>query len=251
MFYGKFWEGIFVGAVGEKKSIQLSTDSETSFHPSWSWDNSKIFFWSTVGGNQNEFAFYAANKDGTNLTKTGKEHVDLRCSAVSESPSVLIAFSTNQSSVKLSNPGIFLFNPKEGSLERIVPKNQEAFIESPVFSPDGSRIAYLNIKRNSSFYSYLEVMVWNLDSKTTTALLGIKASGSLKFGYAWEDDLIPNLYWSPEGDRIIFTVPEGDPTTVPEQGIWNFYLVHSDGTNLKKITKPLRPLINHEVSWGK
>jgi Tol biopolymer transport system component len=237
--------------VGEGKSIQLSSDNENSFNTSWSSDGSKIFFWSTVDGNPNDFALFSVNKNGTGLIKLSLEKNNLRLSAVSESPTGLITFSTNQTSAKLPNTGIFLFDPTKGLLERIVPKSQGSFLESPVFSPDGSKIAYLNITRSDLVYTYMDVMVWNSDSKSPSKIVGIKASGSLKFDYLWEEDLTPNLVWSPDGNRILFTVPEGNSSLVPEKGVWNLYVINSDGTNLKKITNPSRQIVQFDVSWGK
>lgn len=97
----------------------------------------------------------------------------------------------------------------------------------------------------------MDVMIWRLDSKNLSKVVGIKASGSLKFDYLREEDLTPNLVWSPEGDRLVFTVPEGNPSLVPEKAVWNFYIVNLDGSNLKKITNPTRQITNYNLSWGK
>ena len=250
-FYDKFWEGIYVGSAGSQNSIKVSYDNENSFNPSWSFDGSKIFFWSSVDGNPYDYALCSVNKNGTDLSKLTHEKIDLKFSNISESPSGLLTFSTNKTSEKIPNAGIFLLDPKMGSLQRIIPKGQGSFLESPVFSPDGSKIAYLSVTRSDSKYSYMDVMVWNLSSKTKSKIIGLQASGTVKFDYLNNANPTPNLVWSPEGDRILFCVPEGNPLLVPEKPVWNFYVVNNDGANLKKVTKPSRQIEQYDLSWGR
>jgi len=124
VFYDKFWEGIYVGSVGESNSIRVSSSNENSFNPSWSADGTKIFFWSTVDGNPNDYILCSVNKNGTDLTKLTHDKIDIKCSEASESSSGLLTFSINQTSAKMPNAGIFILDPNKGSIERIVPKGQ-------------------------------------------------------------------------------------------------------------------------------
>lgn len=235
--------GIHVCPTSISDSRLITSPTWHCFNPGWSLDGSKIYFWNKITAGKNEFALFTIDKNGTGLTKLTSDKISQEFSTPSESPSGQLTFSTNQTSdSKVFDAGIYLFDLISRKKERIVTKNSESFLESPVFSPDGRKIAYLRVGRNNSQYQFVEVLIWDMNSKTSTLLSRVNAFGSQMFDFL-QIEMKVNLAWSPEGSKILFTVPEGTS--------WNFYAISPDGNNLKKITTPSGQMINYEVSWGR
>jgi TolB protein len=98
-------------------------------------------------------------------------------------------------------------------------------LESPAWSPDGLRIAYV-----VDFEDATEIWTLNADGsgKHRIVALGGCAGGGCTVG----------LTWSPDGSQLAFasaryvTTPPTGPTQVPE-----IYTVRSDGSQLRQITR--------------
>ena len=235
--------GIFVCSNTGKNARRLIPTNKSGFNPGWTPDGSKIIFWSQVGTSASEYTLNSINKDGTNLTLLSGEKTNLMFSVPSVSSSGTMAFSTNQGyGNPINSAGIYLFNPSNQKLERIIPLESGKFYESPAFSPDGSKIAYLRITRPNGEYKLIEVMIWDINTKISTILVAVNASGTKEYNFPDPGNQV-NLAWSSDGSKIIFNVPEGDLTS-------HLYVVNSNGSNLKKITNGTKTT-DFKVSWGR
>lgn len=237
--------GIYVCQNNGRGSKRIIKDSEHGFNPGWTPDGSKIIFWSSQNSNSiDTYTLKSIKPDGTNLSPATFEIFPNLYSTPSISSSGIMTFSTNSTLGDPQNiPGIYLYNPKNQSSQRIVPKDDSTDLNSPVFSPDGSKIAYLRVTRPDLEYKLIEVMIWDMNTSTSSILQTVNASGTQEYNFPDFLTNQVNLAWSPDGDKIIFNIPEGDFTS-------HLYVVNSNGTNLKKLTNGTR-VTNYKVSWGR
>jgi Tol biopolymer transport system component len=105
--------------------------------------------------------------------------------------------------------------------------------DSPTFSPDGKRIAF----------------VWRKKGDVAAIFTMNAIGGGLKQVTHWQKGgLADKIDWSPDGSRIAYSSP--DPGVIP--GISsNVYTVRPDGTGLVKITKSRGGKIDYGLdSWS-
>lgn len=236
--------GIYVSQSDGKASRRIISTTTNGFNPSWTPDSKKIIFWSRLDPLGSSLALYSVNKDGTNLTKHSNQTTSLLFSSPSISGNGQMTFCTNMgSTIPGKESGVYLFDPVTQKFEPIIPSEPGKFFESPTFSPDGSKIAFLQVTRVSEEYKLIEIILWNVISKTSTVLTSVTASGSKEYNLAADLGNQVNLAWSPDGGKLIFNVPEGNFTS-------HLYVVNSDGTSLKKITNGSNTTDN-KVSWGR
>ncbi|MDI1321935.1 MAG: hypothetical protein PSV36_04255 [Algoriphagus sp.] len=235
--------GIFVCSNIGKNTKRLIDTKKNGFNPGWTPDGSKIIFWGLESSGTSSYSLYSINKDGTNLLKITNQTTNLSFSAPSISSSGLIVFSTNTGyGNPINEAGIYLFDPSNQKLERIIPLETAKFFESPNFSPDGSKIAFLRLTRILEEYKLIEIILWDVNSKSISVLSSVNASGSTEYNFPDFGNQV-TLAWSPDGSKIIFNVPEGNLTS-------HLYVVNSDGSSLKKITDGAKTT-DFKVSWGR
>jgi TolB protein len=100
---------------------------------------------------------------------------------------------------------------------------------SPVFSPDGKRIAFVRTIT---------------DLQTATFVVNTDGTG-LKQLTSWHDGVSAKLDWSPDGSRIVLSSPQAErPGTAS-----NVYTIRTDGTGLKQLTHETTPGV-HDLADG-
>ena len=234
---------IFVSSNTGKNAKRIIGTDKSGVNPGWTPDGSKIVFWSLEENLSNTYSLNSISRNGTNLIKLTEQNTSLNFSAPSISEAGIMTFSTNTGyGFPTNQAGVYQFDPSTKKLERIIPLEEGKFFESPAFSPDGSKIAFLRVTRIEEEYKLIEVILWNAIEKTSKVLTSVNASGKLEFNFPDLGNQV-NLSWSPDGSQIIFNVPEGDLTS-------HLYVVNSDGTALKKITNGAKTT-DFKVSWGK
>lgn len=235
--------GIYVSQSDGKSAKRIIPSTTNGFNPGWTPDSKKIIFWSRVDRLGSNFALYSINKDGTDLSKLSSQTTILLFSAPSISGNGQMTFCSNMGSTIPGNEsGVYLFDPVTEKFELIISSEPGKFFESPAFSPDGSKIAYLRVTRVLDEYKLIDVILWNVNSKESSILTSVNASGSKECNFTELGNQV-NLAWSPDGSKIIFNVPEGDLTS-------HLYVVNTGGKNLKKITNGANTTDN-KVSWGR
>jgi Tol biopolymer transport system component/DNA-binding winged helix-turn-helix (wHTH) protein len=163
----------------------LTNNAARDVGPSWSPDGSKIVFTSNRDGNYDLFQIYVMNADGSN------QHRIYYSSGMSVHPNwspdgIHIAFANDKEDGRTGNFEIFSIE-----LETTQPEQRLTFRRRydvlPVYSPDGSRIAF-----TSSADGNGEIYVMNADG-----------SGLVRLTRDAADDNSPS--WSPDGNHIIFS----------------------------------------------
>lgn len=91
------------------------------------------------------------------------------------------------------------------------------YFASPIYSPDGNKIAYVKVTDRDFFGSEIQKEIWVINSD---------GSGKTQLTAGWADSYPA---WSPSGDKLIFRRAQ---TNFNSLGI---FIVNPDGTELEKI----------------
>lgn len=95
--------------------------------------------------------------------------------------------------------------------------NQTPRVQAPVWSPDGSKIAFQVLQ-----HDHWEILVMNADGSGVTAV-----TRPIQFSLRAVNNVAPA--WSPDGKEILFLSDRN--------GKWEFFAVHVDGSNLRQVLK--------------
>jgi TolB protein len=138
----------------------------------------------------------------------------------------LIAFYTDRD----GNPEIYTMNADGTGLLRLT--NDPGSDDSPAFSPDGSRIAFLTSRHDPDprFPNYkYEIYVVERDGSNLRRLTNTEAGET-------------HPAWSPDGSKILFDADyDGD-------GYFEIYCMDSDGTNVTRLTA--NPANDQFADWS-
>ena len=199
----------------------------------WSPNGEQIVFERDVhpGVRVNHAAIYTMNADGSGLRSLTPTGLNGRPSWSPDG--TLIAFSTVQYG-KQATVSVMAANGSRVRRVLTTPLLVNGLglgLDSPTFSPDGKRIAFVWIKKAGSAIFTMNV-----------------SGGGLKQVTPWQNGVADKIDWSPDGSRIAFSSPEfGVRRGVSS----NVFTVRPDGAGLVKITNSRGGKINNGLdSWS-
>jgi len=177
----------------------------------WSQDGKQLLMWSS----QNNTIVYLVNADGTGFVEKQLDAQVLGTPQFTPDGKAIVFYGADSTS-----SGLF-----EASLDDLQTRLISDLVEDDsgfAFSPDGSRLAYVAMDRNSGVAI---LMVQDLETRAIIALPGglpiPKGSGSSIPDSA-------NLSWSQDGKKLVFEFG----TSQSDRAI---YLAYADGTELVKL----------------
>jgi len=121
------------------------------------------------------------------------------------------------------------------------------FYEEPlvsVFSPDGTKIAFAILERDSLGYQQA-ILIKSMDPDGTnhTPLVRVKISNEAII-YSYYSNILVSLCWSPDGKKILFSVP------TDQNDVYHLMALNADGSGLIQVTDEMNAS-DYYVSWGR
>jgi len=224
-----------------KKLVNLE---DQTFYPSWSPDGETAYFWNVKFGDYDHYILKAVGKDGLSLRPI-LDFNQLRPGTVSISSKNKISFVTNQGGSVGGNAGIYICNADGSELVNTIPLiEEEVNFNSPVFSPDGNKLAYLKVWRSWTDGSYqkIEVRALNMNTMEDGLIVSVPAGGSSEWNFPEIGNLV-YLAWSLDGKKLLFNVPKADFVSY-------LFVVDVDGSNLTQVSKETE-VSDRYGSWGR
>ncbi len=234
---------------GSDITALTNREKRTSLRPSFSPDGKKIVFTASV----DEFPeIFSMNVDGSDLVQLTDG------SGFSQMPSYARIVTTQGNSeslpssetISLQEGSLVFISQSAGAVDIYSTETGETDVTrltktydaetSPVFSPDGSKVAYIMKKQNSS-----ELYIMNPDGTEqtlVTAEVSPYSENIPQFYLRYYDGSNPigRPCFSPDGEIIYFTADEDD--------LYSIYSVNVDGSGLRKLGEGQDPCVSPDGS---
>lgn len=138
---------------------------------------------------------------------------------------------------------IFTMSLDGSNLVQITQKNASEYFYSPVWSPNGDKIAYLSVLGDSTtnLIQSQEVVLVDADGSNRRSLVIFEIHDNLSPGLHYTKEM--SLSWSPDGSKIAFSRPDGFRT-------FHIYAFDLNGNSLIQVTS-MEGAYDTNVSWSK
>jgi Tol biopolymer transport system component len=237
------WNIYVMNTDGSECFPAFSSDTSAYF-PTWNNDGSKIIFY--TGGKGGKLYRQSPAENATDREELAKFSYD-------DDPDWFIkpvgGFSVSAEghmvavSRSESLSGVIDLVPNSGKqgVNLLLAPTPEIYlesVESPVYSPDGSKIAFMGTLGDIGTPGYVDLIinVMDTDGSNHFELGGMG-------GYKPDIDIprYTSLCWSPDGTKILFAVPD-------VEGTCHLYLFYPYGTGFTRVTT--QPgIFDSNVSW--
>jgi Tol biopolymer transport system component len=222
---------IFTMAPNGADVRQLTTDPGQDMFPSWSADGQQLAFTTTRDGNAE---IYVMQPDGSGQTRVTNNTVydetpvfspdGSRIAFVSTRDAPIACPTTVRNAACTPYTEVYVMDADGSNVVRLT--NSVGFDLFPMFSPDGSKIAWV-AQRDGN----IDVWVMNADGTDQTRL-------------TTDPDAQSQPSWSPDGTRIAF---RNSPAATPDT-VGNIWVMNADGSNPTQLTAS--PKVDLRPAWS-
>jgi dipeptidyl aminopeptidase/acylaminoacyl peptidase len=246
---GSFWNIYIMNTDGSDCFPAFKTDKD-SYYPTWNSDGSKIVFY-TSGPDGILYSQSAAenSSDRTEMIKFHYEEEPLWVLRPSGGFSIspegnLIGVSKSETLFGII--GIRPYTRRTGTGVLVTPSTDLEFVspnfqvESPVFSPDRTKVAFASIYTNPAESGWISLGIQIMDPDGSDVIL-VGGTGGAQSKIS--RPRYTSLAWSPDGTKILFSLPDGEMTS-------HLFIVNIDGTGYYQVTNQLNAF-DSEVSWSR
>jgi Tol biopolymer transport system component len=236
------WNIYVMNTDGSGHFPAFESDKQSNF-PTWNRDGSKIIFYTS--GADGKLYSQSPAENATDIEElatfsyAGDPGWVLRpVSGFSVSPEGKMVSVSRSESVS----GVISLLPNSGKegVNLLLAPSPVIYLDavsSPVFSPDGSKIAFLGTMSDNPGYVNLILNIMNADGSQYTTLGG-------RGGYVPNLDFTRylSLCWSPDGTKLLFAMPETDSNC-------HLYVLKMNGTGFFQVTN-LPGMFDYNISWS-
>jgi len=116
------------------------------------------------------------------------------------------------------------------------------YYHSPVWSPDGTKIAYLTTEEDSSrsVFNSMELFIMDADGRNARSVVKFDGMNAEGVWSGWNDI---SVCWSPDGSKLAFNKKEGNLSS-------HIFLINADGTGLTQVTSE-PGVTDRSLSWSR
>lgn len=216
-------------------------------YPTWTADGSKILFY--LNNPEGPLFMLSAKENSTDRVELTKFNYE-GDPAWFISPSGGFSMSPDGKLVCASNAvaettGILKIEPYVGKsgVSTLLSQPNNQWLESPVFSPDGTKIAFATLERDSlGDQQAVLIKLMDPDGTKLTQLVRVKTfNADISW---WGYIRLVSLCWSPDGKKILFTALN------KQNSGYHLMVVNADGSGLTQVTDDMNAY-DYDVSWGR
>jgi len=125
-----------------------------------------------------------------------------------------------------ADKGLYVVGATGGNPRLIARSYRAWWLDTPAWSPDGSRIAYtIYLEGGPEGFGY-EIWTVNPDGTDPRPLVNLGRCGP---------DCAGHLAWSPDGSMLAFHSAHANVDPSSLQWPWAIYVVHADGSGLRRV----------------
>ena len=214
-----FGKDVYVMDIDGSNQMNLTPNLANDFHPTWSPTGEQILYVSDHDGIPD---LYLMDAKGLNVRRVFREK------AHRETP----AWSPDGQWIVYSRPGTGTLNiaTRDGDAVEVVARIDKGNV-APAWSPDSTEIAFNDIRSG-------RIRLLHLQSRTIEVL-----------PRPFEDFVMQNAAWSPDGHQLAFSGSNRFGKEVVVGDMPGIYVINRDGTGLVQVADEKRPAARHPI-WS-